>query len=525
MEQGQFELDLKRVCLPCLVLSTARLFVPTAKGQFIMFVVSSTKAFGDAAPERVQLLKVEHGELEYTELKTPQSSIGAFVMSTPRSQAGMTGELPRSVAFSDRSESTHAVPSPNVSGADASPALPSRPRVTLSGSACGHGPTAMSLVDPLRLRQILRNLLSNAFKFTHAGRIEVELRLNGVFVDVLVSDSGVGMDASSLDRLFRPYVQFANDLQKGQGSGIGLSISRRLAELHGGELTCQSELNRGSTFKLRLPHTTGEDPTQAAELGLSVSDSPASSSHTLLMRRTPANSAVQRLLSVCDTSIASPASALSGEHVLPSTLQTGPEHHSFAVHLDVSQSLDGQAVTFPLAINHPAAAGQQAAASVRGVAIGETAFSVAAMEPKCALVVDDTALNVKLMCRLLRQRGWITIPAYDGVQAVDLMINLQRHHTTDTVAPVAASLESPSQVDVIFIDRNMPNMDGPEAVKRIRASGYAGMIVGLTGDVSPSSTLQFLEVGANLVIPKPVDIRQLDLILSQFSHDDSSGGC
>jgi len=225
----------------------------------------------------------------------------------------------------------------------------------------------------------------------------------------------------------------------------------------------------------------------------------------------------------------SPAAALNVEHAVADAHHR-PERHRFAAHLDVQASPNGRILTYPLDTSQRTAAGQQtispasAGAETGSVATDGITTPTEKNDHKCALVVDDTVLNVKLMCRLLRQRGWITIPAYDGVQAVGLMLNIQRRHTTDTVPHVATNMVTPSRVDVVFIDRNMPNMDGPEAVKRIRASGYTGLIVGLTGDVSPSSTLQFLEVGANLVIPKPVDIRQLDVILNQVSQSDSAGG-
>jgi len=114
-----------------------------------------------------------------------------------------------------------------------------------------------------------------------------------------------------------------------------------------------------------------------------------------------------------------------------------------------------------------------------------------------ALVVDDTALNVKLLCRLLEKRGWATQSAQDGVEACRHVY--ARQH----------------QFQVIFMDRSMPVMDGPEAVRRIRGAGYPGFIVGLTGDISSEVIKEFSQAGANMVIAKPIEVRKLDSILQQ----------
>ena len=111
-------------------------------------------------------------------------------------------------------------------------------------------------VDPLRLRQILGNLLSNAVKFTPAGGL-VELtasRAGGDRLAFAVRDTGIGMTAEVLDRLFQPFSQAdASTTKKFGGTGLGLSISRRLARLLGGDLAVTSELAKGSVFTLTLP--------------------------------------------------------------------------------------------------------------------------------------------------------------------------------------------------------------------------------------------------------------------------------
>ncbi|MCA6218068.1 PAS domain-containing protein [Ideonella sp. B7] len=110
------------------------------------------------------------------------------------------------------------------------------------------------LTDPLRLQQILANLLSNALKFTSTGRIEVRAEVADEQLVITVSDTGIGMSAEQLDQLFAPFHQAdASTTRRYGGTGLGLTISRRLAELMGGEIQVSSQLGQGSRFTLRLP--------------------------------------------------------------------------------------------------------------------------------------------------------------------------------------------------------------------------------------------------------------------------------
>jgi adenylate cyclase len=111
-------------------------------------------------------------------------------------------------------------------------------------------------VDPMRLRQILLNLLSNAFKFTKEG--EVTLRARRVadgrdWIELAVADTGIGMTAEQQAKLFEEFTQAdATTAQRFGGTGLGLAITRKLARLMGGDVTVTSELGRGSVFTVRL---------------------------------------------------------------------------------------------------------------------------------------------------------------------------------------------------------------------------------------------------------------------------------
>ncbi|HEX6587825.1 MAG TPA: ATP-binding protein [Longimicrobiales bacterium] len=133
-----------------------------------------------------------------------------------------------------------------------------RPLVERKGLRCDVVVPAEPVVlrtDAGKLRQILLNLLGNAAKFTDDGTLCATLRCAGHAVEIDVADTGIGIAARDLERIFEPFVQVnssAHTREQG-GTGLGLPVSRRLAELIGGSLTVRSVPGDGSTFTLRLP--------------------------------------------------------------------------------------------------------------------------------------------------------------------------------------------------------------------------------------------------------------------------------
>jgi CheY-like chemotaxis protein len=114
--------------------------------------------------------------------------------------------------------------------------------------------------DPMRLSQILANLLSNAVKFTLKGRVTLRAGREGGSLVFRVADTGIGMSAEQIERLFSPFEQAdGSTTRKFGGTGLGLSIARRLAELMGGTIRVQSALGEGSRFELRIPYLPAED--------------------------------------------------------------------------------------------------------------------------------------------------------------------------------------------------------------------------------------------------------------------------
>ena len=119
--------------------------------------------------------------------------------------------------------------------------------------------------DPLRVKQILLNLLGNAVKFTERGRVSITVQLivqydTSVLIEIAVRDTGVGISAAALDDIFEPFVQEDGSItRRFGGTGLGLTISRRLAELLGGAITVESSLHAGSCFKVTLPFSLSSE--------------------------------------------------------------------------------------------------------------------------------------------------------------------------------------------------------------------------------------------------------------------------
>ncbi len=130
--------------------------------------------------------------------------------------------------------------------------------LTLESWEEAHVPKAL-VGDPLRLRQCLANLLTNAVKFTERGHVRLQTHLvrgeaDAFDVAFSVSDTGIGLTPEELERIFLPFEQAeAGTTRRHGGTGLGLAITRRLAEAMGGELSATSEKDLGSTFSLRLP--------------------------------------------------------------------------------------------------------------------------------------------------------------------------------------------------------------------------------------------------------------------------------
>ena len=135
--------------------------------------------------------------------------------------------------------------------------------ITLSTHIAAHAPPVLG--DATRLKQVISNLLSNAVKYnTPGGSVAVTARaLGGQWLEVRVHDTGLGLSPAQMAELFQPFNRLGRESSDTEGTGIGLVISRRLAELMGGELHAESTEGQGATFVLTLPLASGLDDAPA----------------------------------------------------------------------------------------------------------------------------------------------------------------------------------------------------------------------------------------------------------------------
>jgi signal transduction histidine kinase len=141
---------------------------------------------------------------------------------------------------------------------EASGALHGRPiALRLEGT-----PGVMGHVDAKRVRQVLTNLVANAMKFTVEGEVVITVTREGRYAKVSVRDTGPGINAAERAVIFEEYKQTKEERRKKRGTGLGLAIARRIVLMHAGTIAVESELGRGSTFKVSLPAWNEPSPSQ-----------------------------------------------------------------------------------------------------------------------------------------------------------------------------------------------------------------------------------------------------------------------
>ena len=298
--------------------------------------------------------------------------------------------------------------------------------------------------DPMRLRQVLNNLISNAMKFTQQGSITLRFQAwpedtGGHAVLIEVSDTGPGMTRGQLARLFTPFDQTADGVSaRHGGTGLGLAISRQLAELMGGRLTARSAVGEGASFTLALRLEAGE--TAAAVAPVLDQESRDAVARALSTR-----------VSSRPSSPASPAPLAQ-----PLTEAAAPQ----------------------VADPAPAAASQDEPTAAEDEDDGR---------PMRVLVVDDHDINRRAIQLILQPLGCDIATAADGMAALKIC--------------------ETSSFDLIFMDVRMPELDGRETTRRIRAGGglnAAVPVIAVTADTSPEDIAACTDAGMTYFVPKPI---------------------
>ena len=194
-------------------------------------------------------------------------------------------------------------------------------------------------VDPQRVRQILYNLLSNAYKYTVRGTVAVRVRWSDGTLALSVSDTGKGISQENVARILQPFVQLA-DKNHRDGTGLGLPICQKLAALMGGELSVESEVGRGSTFTVTLRGVRTVDPPARNPAGPDRAGRPGRfPARVLVVDDSPVNRAVLRAM-LSKNGSTHVALAANGREALV-LLETGPAYDAVLSDLWMPE-LDGR---------------------------------------------------------------------------------------------------------------------------------------------------------------------------------------
>lgn len=373
--------------------------------------------------------------------------------------------------------------------------------------------------DPLRLTQMVTNLVGNAIKFTHQGEIEVSLapgqQADDVFIQV--RDTGIGIPADRIDAIFEAFTQSdGSTTRRYGGTGLGLTITKELAHLMGGDITVSSQLGQGSSFQLaaRLPRISSQSSTPdtsnvGAVLAMSTKGSVRKAISHLLARLHISHTIVNDVSQVRQAIENEPRRyatlLLDGDADAPMRDVVDPKIE--VIYLLPFGATDAK--PGPRTLAKPLSATEvRAALCAPGPhdtqAAGISAANVGPLRRLRVLLAEDNAINAMLARRLVERAGHEVTHVWDGEAAV-----------------AAASSE---QFDLVLMDLQMPVLDGLEATRRIRASEGRGKrplrIVAMTANAMRADELQCLAAGMDSFLTKPVDLPKLARELDNAANVD-----
>lgn len=398
--------------------------------------------------------------------------------------------------------------------------------------------------DSTRIRQIVLNLLGNAVKFTHEGEIQVRVNASAVGQDRIklhleVEDTGIGIDESHLEGLFEPFRQAdASTSRRFGGTGLGLTISRKLAQMMGGDMWVESRLGRGSTFHFTL--VLRSDPTPDVSSTTSV---PGNQRVLVLTRAPLIGAALQANLSRFDLAtdlVASEEEATdrlsSAEYfavfinecsggfdgvagtAIARMLKSGAPTTPFVVLRHIDQQLGDDSTECLLKPVRFSAlrdfvkrhATEQVETprilplkpepktGLRRVAMPDR--DVLPLRRTTVLLVEDNPVNQKVGVRMLERLGCDVHVVDGGEKAVEAVRE--------------------GNYAFVFMDVQMPGMDGLEATRVIRGLTdlpAQPVIIALTANATTMDRHRCLEAGMDDYASKPVDPKTLRILLQRYA--------
>jgi two-component system sensor histidine kinase BarA len=375
--------------------------------------------------------------------------------------------------------------------------------------------------DPLRIHQVLNNLLGNALKFTNEGEIIIRVMLDSqegqhVILHISVSDTGIGLSDEHQQQLFSAFSQAepSHSRQFG-GSGLGLTICRQLIQRMGGEITVESELGKGSIFSFTLPLLAHQAAERPPELTL---DNP-----TIRLHEThpPTRHVLEHLLVRWGARPVSFINAGNESLLMLCLAQSDFEGDRKAYWQSViaqtpcpviilanTTSFDLPTWEFPYGgemLCKPFTRTQLVTTlrqllQLQPLPLASEAVSKPPLAPRLTiLIVDDNSSNRELLKAMLESDTLHIVLAESGQEALEFA----RHQIAD----------------MVLMDIRMPGMDGiqaTQALRRINNSWARCPIIAVTAHVLSTERQQWLAEGLDDVLIKPIDDAQLQQLLQRF---------
>ena len=353
--------------------------------------------------------------------------------------------------------------------------------------------------DPVRLRQILVNLVGNAVKFTKKGEISVQVSHNGEEIRFDVRDTGIGIAPALRNRIFQPFMQAdTSHARRYGGAGLGLAIVARLLEAMKGTVEVKSEPGSGSVFTFRIP------------LAANVTARPP-------QWKPWEHELAGQLVAIVDPSEISRATiaeVLRGRGMFASAFASAEEvpmgRFACAVTSDPSVTVHPQVVitspldqkNFPVQVTRPVSEREliDAVGEALGLAAPRTEVArdvrLRAVESLRILLVEDNEVNREVLGEMLQRLGHHVTAAADGESAL-------------------AQLDG-GAFDAVFMDVQLPGIDGLEVTQRFLDRRGTTPIIGLTAHTAREARDRCLVAGMKTVLTKPVDSAQLAAALRAY---------
>jgi CheY-like chemotaxis protein/anti-sigma regulatory factor (Ser/Thr protein kinase) len=359
--------------------------------------------------------------------------------------------------------------------------------------------------DPVRLRQILFNLVGNAIKFTRQGEVAVQVSRVGEQIRFDVRDTGVGIAPAVRQRIFEPFTQEDSSLSRRYGgAGLGLSIVVRLLEAMGGTVDVSSEQGVGSVFSFTIPLPSDavdaapqQEPWEGALAGRSILViEPAEMARTAIAQ-------MLRSRGVFASAFAS-ADEVPPQARFACAVTADPR---LDLHPQIAITSPFDQTAYPLQLTRPVDERELLDAIAAALGLRKRAAHYA-LEPAFrargglhVLLVDDNEVNREIIAEMLVRLGHDVAMAADAERAL-------------------ATLQAQT-FDAVFMDVQLPGMSGLEATQRFREANQATPVIGLTAHTSREARDRCLAAGMDAVLTKPVLAQQLESALGSLVSRDA----